>query len=145
MKRVSVKGRSLARCRRGTSAVEFAIVAPVLLFLLFGIVAYGIFFGAVHSVQQLAANSARAAIAGLDLDERRSLVEAHVAATVSGGGLLARDALAVEVAPIEGNETFLKVTVTFDASHLPVWSLYEGLPLPETTIRREAIIRNGGY
>tara|TARA_Y100001947_G_C10229235_1_gene256792 strand:- start:6 stop:443 length:438 start_codon:yes stop_codon:yes gene_type:complete len=145
MLRVGVQKSRFSRCSGGSSAVEFAIVAPVLLFLLFGIIAYGVFFGAVHSVQQLAANSARAAVGGLDLVERQSLVDQHVAATVSEGGLLSLEALNVSVEALGEDSTYLRVVVDFDASHLPVWNLYNGLPLPEKNIRREAVIRAGGY
>lgn len=136
---------SVFRSQSGTSAIEFAIVAPVLLFMMFGVCAYGIFFGAVHSVQHLASNSARAALAGLDLSERQALVDQHVNAALRQGGLLQREALEVEVVPVEDEASFLRVTVAFDASELPIWNLYPGLPLPEKTIRREAVIRNGGY
>jgi Flp pilus assembly protein TadG len=47
------------RCRRGASAVEFAIVFPLFLFALFGIVMYGAYLAVVHGVQQLAAEAAR--------------------------------------------------------------------------------------
>ena len=145
MKRIRVQKWSLLQRTEGSSAVEFAIVTPVLLFLLFGIIAYGIFFGAVHSVQQLAANSARAAISGLDLAERQALVEQHLASSLPDGGLLTRDAVSVSVETLEDDSSYLRVVVAFDASDLPVWNLYSGLPLPEKTIRREAIIRAGGY
>ena len=145
MLQVGVQSRRFPKCDAGSSAVEFAIVAPVLLFLLFGIIAYGVFFGAVHSVQQLAANSARAAIGGLDLSERQLLVEQHIAASVNEEGLLTRDALTVSVEPLDDDPSYLRVVVDFDASHLPVWNLYDGLPLPEKNIRREAVIRAGGY
>jgi len=42
----------------GTSAVEFAMLAPIFVLLLPGMVAYGIYFGASHSVQQIAADAA---------------------------------------------------------------------------------------
>ena len=60
---------------RGASAVEFAIVGPVFVLLMMGMIAYGIYFGAVHSVQQLAADAARASVAGLDESERIWLAE----------------------------------------------------------------------
>ncbi|MBL8581266.1 MAG: pilus assembly protein, partial [Rhizobiaceae bacterium] len=55
---------------KATSAVEFAIIAPVFILVLFGLIAYGIYFGASHSVQQLAADAARTAVAGLNAEER---------------------------------------------------------------------------
>ena len=45
----------------GTSAIEFALLAPLFILFLLGMVAYGIYFGASHSVQQIAADAARTA------------------------------------------------------------------------------------
>ena len=132
-------------CNRGVAAVEFAIVAPVFMFLLFGMIAYGVFFGAVHSVQQLAANSARAAMGGFDLEEREELVRDHVTAVLTNDGLLKPENLIVSVNEVEDRADFIKVTISYDATTLPIWNLYNGLPLPEPVIRREAIIRSGGY
>ena len=133
------------RCNRGVAAIEFAIVAPVMVFILFGIVAYGVFFGAAHSVQQLAANSARAAMGGYSQEEREMLVRQHVSATVSSDSFLQEPYLDVRVEDISGQPDFIRVTVTYDASGLPIWSLYDGLPLPEKIITRTAVIRMGGY
>jgi Flp pilus assembly protein TadG len=49
------------------------MLAPLFILLLLGMVAYGIYFGASHSVQQIAADGARTAIAGLNQTERQAL------------------------------------------------------------------------
>ncbi|RWA68586.1 MAG: pilus assembly protein [Mesorhizobium sp.] len=67
----------------GTSAVEFAMLVPIFILLLLGMVAYGIYFGASHSVQQIAADAARKAIAGLDQTERQALVTDFISHDVS--------------------------------------------------------------
>lgn len=77
-------GRS-ARCgfvrdMRGASALEFALIAPVFLLMIFAMIAFGIYLGAAHSLQQIAAGAARASIAGLDEEERHSLARAYIAA-----------------------------------------------------------------
>ncbi|MGB3626486.1 MAG: TadE/TadG family type IV pilus assembly protein [Henriciella sp.] len=127
------------------AAIEFAIVTPLLLTFLFGIIAYGVFFGAVHSVQQLAASSARVAMGGLDEEERQDLVADYVSDVLDEGGILAADHVDVVVTASEANSDSLVVSVSYDASELPVWNLYEGLPLPERTITRTSLIRLGGY
>lgn len=129
----------------GVAALEFAIIAPVMMMILFGIIAYGIFFGAANSVQQLAANSARAAMGGLSLDERQSLVDNYVETFLAQDGLLLQQHLAVTVDQPEDDDTFVKVTVAYDASQLPVWNLYQGLPMPERRIVRQSLIRTGGF
>ena len=62
----------------GSAAIEFALVAPVFLAMLLGILVYGLYFGLSHSVEQLAAQAARVSVAGLDDQERETLAEAYL-------------------------------------------------------------------
>ena len=64
----------LRRNEAGAAAAEFAVVAPIFIFFGLGIIAYAIYFGAAHSVQQLAADAARSSVAGLSASERQSIV-----------------------------------------------------------------------
>src|SRR5690606_30146982 len=88
--RTMSKARKLFRYTRirtdisATSAVEFAMLAPLFILFLLGMVAYGIYFGASHSVQQIAADAARTAISGLDAAERKTLVADYVARNAAG-------------------------------------------------------------
>jgi Flp pilus assembly protein TadG len=63
----------LIACRKATAAVEFAIIFPIFLMLLFGIISFGAYLAVVHGIQQLAAEATRAAIAGLSDSERVTL------------------------------------------------------------------------
>ena len=49
--------RDFARNQRGASAVEFAIVAPLFIVVLFTMIGYGIYFSAALSVEQIAADA----------------------------------------------------------------------------------------
>lgn len=129
---------------RGTSALEFAIIAPVFLFLIAGMIAYGIYFGAAHSVQQAAAEAARASVAGLDNDERRELATAAVSITTRGDSLLKADHMKVEVTSNPAEPDLFQVTLSYDASHLPIWDMGPPLPLPSSMIKRTSTIRVGG-
>jgi len=51
----------LARSERGTALVEFALVAPILLLLVFGIIEFGRVLNAYNDLTQLAGQGARAA------------------------------------------------------------------------------------
>lgn len=75
--------RRFARSTAATSAVEFALLSPLYFLLMFGMAAYGIYFGAGHSVQQLAADAARVAVAGLTSQERQTLATDYVARNAS--------------------------------------------------------------
>lgn len=129
--------------RSGTAAVEFALLCPLYLLLIMGMTAYGIYFGASHSVQQISADTARVAIAGVDEAERIALARAYVEDRADGYLFIRPDKLTVVVADRAEGEQF-DVTVSYDASDLPIWGLFDGLALPGRTIRRHSTIRIGG-
>lgn len=64
---------TLARGERGAAIVEMALVLPLLLALLMGILVYGQYFMLAHNVQQAANDGARASIIGLDAADRRAV------------------------------------------------------------------------
>ncbi len=66
-------GIGLAYDARGAAIVEMALVLPLLLALLMGVLVYGQYFMLAHSVQQAANDGARAAIVGLDAADRRAV------------------------------------------------------------------------
>jgi Flp pilus assembly protein TadG len=131
-----------ARC--GTAAVEFALVSPAFLVLLFGMIAYGIYIGASHSVQQISADAARAALAGLTQSERQSLAEAFVARNAARYPFIDRNALAVSAQDSADDGSQFVVRISYNASGLPIWNLFEGVKLPGQMITRTATIRVGG-
>lgn len=133
-----------AKDQSGTSAVEFAIVAPIFIFLILGMIAYGIYFGAAHSVQQIAADAARTAIAGLDEAERQSLAQHFIEANADGYTFIEADKLAVQVADNPHDANQFVVEVRYDADNLPIWRLLSDLPLPGKRIERSSKIRIGG-
>lgn len=128
----------------GAAAVEFAIVASIFLVLALGILAYGIYFGAAHSVSQLAADSARASIAGLSDSQRADIAKDHATNHAEDFFMLTRSRLKVEAGPQDAGNQFA-VTVSFDASDLPIWFMSGLVPLPSKTIVRSASIKRGGY
>ena len=128
----------------GTSAVEFAILMPVFLLLLTGMLAYGIYFSAAHSLQQLAADAARTAIAGLDETERNALVGDFLAANADSYALIDPARLSAAIGDKPGDPDHYRVVLTYDASDLPIWNLYPPLPLPSQQIAYSSTIRRGG-
>lgn len=129
----------------GAAAVEFAIVLPVFLVLLAGMIAYGIYFGAANSVAQLAADAARTSVAGLTDEERRTIAEGHVRTNASTYPLLAGQDVEVVAGPAPADASEFRVVVRFDARKLPVWTYAAFLPLPSRTIESSAVIRRGGF
>lgn len=130
------------RRREGSAAIEFALVGPLLVILLAGMVVYGGWFWLAQSVQSLATESARAAIGGLDDAERQQLAKAFVAqAAAEGSGLDP----ALIATTITSDADAVRVTVVYDAHAHPILALAGLLPKPPALIERSAVVRTGGY
>lgn len=139
------RGRRFLKATGGATAVEFALIAPVLIAALAGILAYGIYFGAANSVQQLAADAARASVGGLSDAERAALATARVNEEAGRYVLLDPSKVSVTATPAIENANLFQVRVSYDASKLGPFA-FEGLiPLPAKTIVRTSTIQRGGY
>jgi Flp pilus assembly protein TadG len=132
------------RCQHGASAVEFALLLPLFLMLVFGIVVFGSYLTMVHDVQQLAAEAARTSVAGVTNNERNSLATGYVAQNASSYPLLAPNNLTVNAAPSSSNANVYVVTVNYNAAGSFIFSL-PFVPTPATTIVRSAAIPYGGF
>jgi len=131
----------LAR-REGNAAIEFAIVLPVLVVLIFGIVCYGGYFWMAHNVQELANDAARAAVAGLTDTERQTLAQSEMTAEIANYAVLSPS---LANATYSGSSQFFTVSVSYNAASTPFWALGGLLPMPSKTIVRSASIRLGGF
>lgn len=127
------------------AALEFAIIAPVFLLILLGIAAYGIYFSAVSSLQELTADAARASVAGLSATERAAIVTNYVADSSPQYQLLQGHAITVTTAPFPGDPTRYTVTLRTDISNLPLQVQSGIIPMPSSVIERTAVVRIGGY
>jgi len=128
--------------REGAAAVEFALVGPILILVLIGMVVYGGWFWMAQSVQSLASEAARAAVAGLDAEEREMLARGRVARDVEVQSALDPDLTTVEV---EAADDGVTVVVRYDAREHPIMLLGGMLPMPPAIIERSAVIKAGGY
>jgi Flp pilus assembly protein TadG len=137
-------GRRFISDIKGVAAVEFALVAPVFIVMLLGILYYGIYFGAVSSVQELTADAARASVAGINQAERQEIVASYVKDSSADYLLLRNSSIEVEAAAFPGDPTRYTVTLSTDTSSLPLQSV-NLFPLPAKTIKRTAVVRIGGY
>ncbi len=127
---------------RGSAAIEFALAGPLFVVLLMGLVVYGGWFWMAQGVQHLAAEGARAAVAGLDVGERDRLARAAVIDGAHGATILHPERLSVAVID-DARE--IRVTVTYDAAREPILAMAGLVPSPPTTIRRSAAVRVGDY
>lgn len=129
------------RDRAGVAALEFALVCPILIFLMIGMIVWGGWFWLAHSVQALASEGARAAVAGLDPAERDALARAAVARHMDGTGV-APEQMTVEV---QSDGDLIRIVVAYDAADHPVLILADLVPAPPRVIERTASVRTGGY
>jgi len=78
VRKIALTSLTLARGERGAAIVEMALVLPLLLALLMGVLVYGQYFMLAHSVQQAANDGARASIVGLDAADRSAVASRAV-------------------------------------------------------------------
>lgn len=135
----------LASDRRGTAAVEFALVMPLFVLIVTGIFTYGVYFGTAFNVESVAAEAARAAVGGLTPSERSALAQAQVSRILGQGSLLDPGKLQVEAQTATDNPDFFDVRLRYDSSALAIWAFEGLLPMPPRIIERAAVVRRGGY
>ena len=129
---------------RGLSSL-LLVLLPVFLLIVLGILTYGIYLGSVHSVEQLAADAARASVAGLSDSERVQIATQHVTTNAGGYPLLNASKIAVEAGASPLDASQFRVMVRFDASDLPIWIMSGIVPMPDRVIERTSIIKRGGF
>ena len=126
----------------GSAAIEFAVLGPVLTLMLLGVMAYGGCFWISHSVQQLANDAARSAVGGLSTAERQSLAQATLASEAPTYPNLT--ASLVTLSESESGQV-ITVSIAYDASASVFWAMQSLIPMPSSTIVRQATIQLGGY
>ncbi|MBN8944401.1 MAG: pilus assembly protein [Rhizobiales bacterium] len=134
-----------ARRQDGASAVEFAIVLPVFLMILFGIITFAGYLSLVQSVQQLAAEAARASVGGLSDTERASLATNTIQTQSSNYPFLQPNRLVLVAAATDPTTSTFTVQLQYDASSSFIYSLPSLVPMPSPLIIRSAAIQRGGY
>ncbi len=117
-------GRRAKRGEAGAAAVEFALVLPVLLLVIFGIIDFGRMLHAKITLAQAAREGARATALVDESTGRSQVTKATTGIDTSGG------ALAVEVTPCAtppDPDTDATVTLTYQFSLVTPLSLLAGL------------------
>ena len=134
--------RSFASDRRGASAVEFALISPFLLLLVGAILAYGTIFATSLSLQQLAAEAARASIGGLNDAERQQLAQAHVNAMAGSYPMLRGELVSFEFDAGTGANRS-SVTLRYDLTGHPAYVLDGLIPLPSSPLSYSLAVTDG--
>lgn len=126
------------RAGDGGSALEFALLAPVLCALLLGIVQIGLFLGLAHSLEQISADTGRYAVVGLEAGERRMLADHWVKVEAAGYPLVRQEKIAAATREADGA---LTVTIAYDASDLPQIPFFGALIGLPRMIQRSATLQ----
>ncbi len=134
--------RLLSR-KDGAAAVEFALIAPLFFMCVLTLIGYGIYLSASHAIQQIAADAARTAVAGLSATERHNLADHYMRTSIDGYAFIDTRKISYDVQDDVTNIDQFTVTITYDASTLPVWNLFT-FAMPDQQITRYSTIRLGG-
>ncbi|NEU11697.1 pilus assembly protein [Methylobacterium sp. BTF04] len=134
----------LLNCAQGSSAVEFALLVPILLIIFAAIMVFGIYLGASHNLRQLASDAARASIAGVSDQERGVLARQRVASALADGAMFKPGTVDVQIGSDPADSTLYTVTLSFDARNLGFSGLSGLVPIPPDLIRSSVSVRRGG-
>jgi Flp pilus assembly protein TadG len=135
-----------ARDERGVAAIEFALVMPLLLIMLLGIMVYGVYFFTWIFVTQAASEGARASLAGLSTAERVQLATARVSSMLAACAPVINSQNATVVAKQDPvNPGLFDVQITYDFSQFAFGALGTILPVPSPTPTVMVTVSNGGY
>ncbi|MCJ2012221.1 TadE/TadG family type IV pilus assembly protein [Methylobacterium sp. J-076] len=134
----------LGSCRRGGAAVEFALIAPMLISLFAAITVLGIFIGAAQNLRLVTAEAARASIAGITDAERASIARDTVMRSLANGAMFKPGSVAVQVGTDAGDPNVTVVTVTLDATTLGLGLFSRILPQLPNALTSTVSVRRGG-
>jgi len=114
------------RSERGVAALEFAIVAQLLLLLLYGMLMYGFVFALDHNITQAAAEGARAAVSQTS---NQATYAINAAKTHLNFGQDSTSDVQASVAPCANDATVqcVTVTITYDNRAHPVLPGFLGM------------------
>ncbi len=129
------QSRLVGQCR-GAVLIEFALVLPILITLVMGVLCYGQYIWLAHSVQAAANDAARAIVAGVTPAERFTLAQAAVATDIASIAELKSDKVALAI-----DEAGARATIRLRVDARALTLLSTGIvPLPEPVIERRAVV-----
>lgn len=123
--------------QRGAVLIEAALTLPILVLILLGILSYGMWIMAAHTVQQAANEAARAAMAGVDDSERSTIASQAVSRSVGSAGVVDPGLVVTSTATSGG---YVTVTVTYNAPRSALFST-SLVPLPRGPIKRASVVK----
>ena len=104
----------------------------------------GICLGAVHNLRQIAAEAARASVAGITDSERATLAQNTVNRSLSTGAMFRPGSVAVQVGSNPDDATIYTVMLSANAASLGINAFSRLLPMLPTILRSTISVRKGG-
>jgi len=133
--------RQLVADERGAALIEMALVLPVLMLLVMGIIVFGEWLSFANALQQSANEGARASLSGLSQDERALTARQTVTDSLSHYDGIDQHKVAIGV---QDDGATVKVTVNYDMSDQPVMKL-PFVPIPDKTLSRSSAVRLSSF
>jgi Flp pilus assembly protein TadG len=122
--------KQLTRSDKGAAAVEFAIVLPILVIMLLGIIDFGLYFYNDLQITHATRNAARYLSVGDVADANAAILSTHLISTSLGGASMSP--------ATTGNPTTVSVQATYSfLTPLPVFvGMGKTLPINATVVMR---------
>ena len=130
---------------RAVAALEFAMVAPVLLLMVLGMMCFGFYYTYLHELQELASSAARASVAGLSQSERDTLARQYVTNAIANSSLLSSSDLTVTTATSGTPAIFYAVTLAYNMKDTPLPLMAGFVHLNASNISRTSTVQFGYY
>jgi len=124
----------------GATAVEFALVLPLLLSILFGIISFGQYFAIANSLQQFAAEAARYSVSEPFLADREGRATSFLTSPGGRFSFLNASHISADIDMIEGTMPAIQITLTYDLSGTAVEVADSFLNIGITDITRSSYL-----
>jgi len=135
----------LLQNNNASASVEFALILPFFIMLIFGIIAYASVYMILNGVQQLAAEAARASVGGLSDTERNQLALAYINTNTAAYPFLNPQKMVISSGTTGTLAPTYKVQISYDMTGSLIYDFIRFLPLPPPQLVRSAAIQRGGY
>ena len=125
---------------RGAALIEMALVMPILLAFLLGIISFGSWIALAHTIQQSANEGARAGLAGMTVEERASIAKTAADTALAQASNVNLKKVSVVV---QDDGAMLIVRISYEPTGDPLLSM-SIVPLPSGPITRQAAVKLQG-
>lgn len=132
--------RRFNNATQGSAAVEFSLLAPLLLLFVLGLVGFAVVLSTASGLQQLAAEAARASVGGLTDSERSQIAQSFVTSHATSYPFLDPKQLTVATNPVATPMAAFQVSLDYDLSRGLVGQLATLMPALPAHLQRSAVV-----